>query len=110
MVCVGEIGKVWLVVINFSYGYYGDVIDVDNLCVCWCYDFKMVGVFGQFVDCGIYVLYMVSFVCDDEVEMLLVDFVLIIFSCELEDDVMLNFCMMGGMVGCLWILLVVIGC
>lgn len=80
MVCVGEIGKVCFVVINFSYGYYGDVIDVDNFCVCWCYDLVMVGVFGQFVDCGIYVLYMVSFISDDEVEMFFVDFVLIILS------------------------------
>ena len=93
MVRAGEIGKVRLVVTNFSHGHHGDATDADNPRVRWRYDPAMAGVSGQFADCGIHALYMVSFICDDEVEIFLVDFVLTILSCEFEDDVMVNFCM-----------------
>ena len=68
MVRAGEIGKVRLVVTNFSHGHHGDATDADNPRVRWRYDPAMAGVSGQFADCGIHALHMASFVCDDEVE------------------------------------------
>ncbi len=70
MVRAGEIGKVRLVVTNFSHGHHGDATDADNPRVRWRYDPAMAGVSGQFADCGIHALHMASFICDDEVETL----------------------------------------
>ncbi len=88
MVRAGEIGKVRLVVTNFSHGHHGDATDADNPRVRWRYDPKMAGVSGQFADCGIHALHMASFICDDEVERLSADFASTIASRELEDDAM----------------------
>ncbi len=109
MVRAGEIGKVRLVVTNFSHGHHGDATDADNPRVRWRYDPKMAGVSGQFADCGIHALHMASFICDDEVEKLSADFASTIASRELEDDAMVNFRMMGGTVGRLWTSSVAIG-
>ena len=109
MVRAGELGKVRLVVTNFSHGHHGDAKDADNPRVRWRYDPKMAGVSGQFADCGIHALHMASFVCDDEVETLAADFVSTIPSRELEDDAMVNFRMTGGTVGRLWTSSVAIG-
>ena len=68
MVRAGELGKIRLVVTNFSHGHHGDAADADNPRVRWRYDPKMAGVSGQFADCGIHALHMASFICDDEVE------------------------------------------
>ncbi|MEQ8491750.1 MAG: Gfo/Idh/MocA family oxidoreductase, partial [Marinovum algicola] len=109
MVRAGEIGKVRLVVTNFSHGHHGDATDADNPRVRWRYDPKMAGVSGQFADCGIHALHMASFVCDDEVERLSADFASTIASRELEDDAMINFRLSGGTVGRLWTSSVAIG-
>ncbi len=109
MVRAGEIGKVRLVVTNFSHGHHGDAADADNPRVRWRYDPAMAGVSGQFADCGIHALHMASFICDDQVERLSADFASAISSRELEDDAMVNFRMSGGTVGRLWTSSVAIG-
>ncbi|MDJ0824088.1 MAG: Gfo/Idh/MocA family oxidoreductase [Rhodobacter sp.] len=109
MVRAGEIGKVRLVVTNFSHGHHGDATDADNPRVRWRYDPAMAGVSGQFADCGIHALHMASFICSDQVESLSADFASTIPSRELEDDAMVNFRMAGGTVGRLWTSSVAIG-
>ncbi|MGJ5618178.1 Gfo/Idh/MocA family protein [Sulfitobacter sp. MF3-043] len=109
MVRAEELGKIRLVVTNFSHGHHGDATDADNPRVRWRYDPAMAGVSGQFADCGIHAMHMASFVCDDEVEKLSADFASTIPSRELEDDAMVNFRMTGGTVGRLWTSSVAIG-
>jgi len=109
MVRAGEIGKVRLVVTNFSHGHHGDAGDADNPRVRWRYDPAMAGVSGQFADCGIHAMHMASFICGDEVETLSADFASTIASRELEDDAMVNFRMTGGTVGRLWTSSVAVG-
>lgn len=109
MVRNGEIGKIRLVVTNFSHGHHGDATDADNPRVRWRYDPAMAGVSGQFADCGIHALHMASFIADDQVETLSADFASTIPSRALEDDAMVNFRMTGGTVGRLWTSSVAIG-
>jgi predicted dehydrogenase len=105
----GQIGRVRLVVTNFSHGHHGDATDADNPRVRWRYDPEMAGVSGQFADCGIHALHMASFICNDEVATLSADFASTIASRVLEDDAMVNFRMAGGTVGRLWTSSVAIG-
>ena len=109
MVATGQIGKVRLIVTNFSHGHHGDAEDADNPRVRWRYDPNMAGVSGQFADCGIHALHMASFVAGDEVRKLSADFASTIASRVLEDDAMINFRMEGGTVGRLWSSSVAIG-
>ena len=109
MVATGQVGKVRLVVTNFSHGHHGDATDADNPRVRWRYDPAMAGVSGQFADCGIHALHMASFIAGDEVRTLSADFASTIASRELEDDAMVNFRMDGGTVGRLWTSSVAIG-
>ena len=109
MVATGQVGKVRLIVTNFSHGHHGDATDADNPRVRWRYDPAMAGVSGQFADCGIHALHMASFIAGDEVETLSADFASTISSRELEDDAMVNFRMAGGTVGRLWSSSVAIG-
>lgn len=109
MVATGQIGKVRLIVANFSHGHHGDATDADNPRVRWRYDPAMAGVSGQFADCGIHALHMASFIAGDEVQTLSADFASTIPSRELEDDAMVNFRMEGGTVGRLWTSSVAIG-
>ena len=109
MVASGQIGKIRLVVANFSHGHHGDATDADNPRVRWRYDPAMAGVSGQFADCGIHAMHMASFISGDEVESLSADFASTIPSRELEDDAMVNFRMSGGTVGRLWTSSVAIG-
>lgn len=109
MVAAGQIGKVRLVVTNFSHGHHGDAADADNPRVRWRYDPAMAGVSGQFADCGIHALHMASFIAGDEVENVSADFASTIPSRVLEDDAMVNFRMQGGTVGRLWTSSVAIG-
>lgn len=109
MVRKGELGRVRLVVTNFSHGHHGDATDADNPRVRWRYDPEMAGVSGQFADCGIHALHMASFICDDEVVRLSADFASTIPSRVLEDDAMVNFRLSGGAVGRLWTSSVAIG-
>ena len=109
MVRADEIGKVRLVVTNFSHGHHGDATDADNPRVRWRYDPAMAGVSGQFADCGIHAMHMAGFIADDEVETLSADFASTIGSRELEDDAMVNFRTAKGAVGRLWTSSVAIG-
>lgn len=109
MVASGQIGKVRLVVVNFSHGHHGDASDADNPRVRWRYDPAMAGVSGQFADCGIHALHMASFVAGDNVSTLSADFASTVPSRILEDDAMINFRMEGGAVGRLWTSSVAIG-
>lgn len=109
MVRTGQIGKIRLIVTNFSHGHHGDATDADNPRVRWRYDPKMAGVSGQFADCGIHAMHMASFIADDQVDTLSADFASTISSRELEDDAMVNFRMQGGTVGRLWTSSVAIG-
>jgi len=109
MVRNGDIGRVRLVVTNFSHGHHGDATDAENPRVRWRYDPAMAGVSGQFADCGIHALHMASFICDDEVSTLSADFASTIPSRVLEDDAMVNFRMTKGTVGRLWTSSVAIG-
>ena len=109
MVATGQVGKVRLVVTNFSHGHHGNAEDADNPRVRWRYDPAMAGVSGQFADCGIHALHMASFVVGDQVEKVSADFASTIPSRVLEDDAMVNFRMSGGTVGRLWTSSVAIG-
>ncbi len=109
MVKNGELGKIRLIVTNFSHGHHGDADDADNPRVRWRYDPKMAGVSGQFADCGIHALHMASFIVNDEVEVVSADFASTIQGRELEDDAMVNFRMVSGTVGRLWTSSVAIG-
>jgi predicted dehydrogenase len=109
MVATGQIGKVRLVVTNFSHGHHGDATDADNPRVRWRYDPAMAGVSGQFADCGIHALHMASFILGDQVDRVSADFASTIPSRVLEDDAMVNFRMSGGTVGRLWTSSVAIG-
>jgi len=109
MVRAGQIGKVRLVVTNFSHGHHGDAGDADNPRVRWRYDPAMAGVSGQFADCGIHALHMAGFIAGGQVESLSADFASTIPSRVLEDDAMVNFRLSGGTVGRLWTSSVAIG-
>ena len=109
MVQNGELGKIRLIVTNFSHGHHGDANDADNPRVRWRYDPQMAGVSGQFADCGIHALHMASFIGNDEVEFISADFASTIQGRELEDDAMVNFRMSSGIVGRLWTSSVAIG-
>ena len=109
MVQNGELGKIRLIVTNFSHGHHGDADNADNARVRWRYDPKMAGVSGQFADCGIHALHMASFIGNDEVEVVSADFASTIQGRELEDDAMVNFRMSSGIVGRLWTSSVAIG-
>ena len=109
MVQNGELGKIRLIVTNFSHGHHGDADNADNPRVRWRYDPKMAGVSGQFADCGIHALHMASFIGNDEVEVVSADFASTIQGRELEDDAMVNFRMSSGIVGRLWTSSVAIG-
>lgn len=109
MVRTGELGRVRLVVANFSHGHHGDAGDADNPRVRWRYDPELAGISGQFADCGIHALHMASFVTGDEVERLSADFASTVEGRVLEDDAMVNFRMKGGTVGRLWTSSVAIG-
>lgn len=109
MVARGDLGRIRLVVANFSHGHHADATDADNPRVRWRYDPAMAGVSGQMADCGIHALHMASFICGDEVMDLSADFASTIPSRVLEDDAMVNFRMEGGTVGRLWTSTVAIG-
>jgi len=109
MVQNGELGKIRLIVTNFSHGHHGNAEDANNPRVRWRYDPQMAGVSGQFADCGIHALHMASFIGNDEVDSVSADFASTIKGRELEDDAMVNFRMSSGIVGRLWTSSVAIG-
>ncbi len=109
MVARGDIGKVRVVVAEFSHGHHADAEDADNPRVRWRYDPAQAGVSAQFADCGIHAMHMASFVTGQQVTKLSADTVSAIESRVLEDDAMVNFRMDGGAVGRLWTSSVALG-
>ncbi|MEO0653238.1 MAG: Gfo/Idh/MocA family oxidoreductase [Pseudomonadota bacterium] len=109
LVAGGTLGKIRLVVANFSHGHHADARDQDNPRVRWRYDPAQAGVSGQMADCGIHALHLASFILGDEVASLSADFASCVPGRELEDDAMINFRTEGGTVGRLWTSTVAIG-
>ena len=66
MVARGDLGKVRLIVVEFSHGFHADAADADNPRMRWRYDPAQAGISGQFADCGIHALHMASYVCGGE--------------------------------------------
>jgi len=109
MVVRGDLGRIRLVVAEFSHGHHADAADADNPRVRWRYDPAQAGIAAQFADCGIHALHMACFVTRQEVARLSADFASCIESRPLEDDAMVNFRMDSGAVGRLWTSSVAIG-
>ena len=109
MVARGDLGRIRLVVAEFSHGHHADAADQQNPRVRWRYDPAQAGVSGQMADCGIHALHLASFVTGDEVARLSADFASCVAGRELEDDAMVNYRTDGGIVGRLWSSTVAIG-
>ena len=109
MIARGDLGKIRLVITNFSHGHHADAADLDNPRVRWRYDPELAGVSAQFADCGIHALHLASFVTADEIATLSADFASCIRERQLEDDAMINYRTEQGIVGRLWTSSVAIG-
>lgn len=109
MVARGDLGKVRLIVVEFSHGFHADAADADNPRMRWRYDPALAGLSGQFADCGIHALHMASFVSGQNARELSADFVSAVASRALEDDAMVNVRMDGGTTVRLWTSSVAVG-
>ena len=109
MVARGELGKVRLVVAEFSHGFHADAADAENPRMRWRYDPALAGISGQFADCGIHALHMASYVSGQEAKEVSAHFVSAIASRALEDDAMVNVKMDGGTTVRLWTSSVAVG-
>lgn len=109
MVARGDLGRVRLVVAEFSHGHHADAADADNPRIRWRYDPAQIGISGQFADCGIHAMHMACFVLDQRIDRISADFVSTIESRELEDDAQANLRFSGGTVGRLWTSAVALG-
>lgn len=109
MIARGDLGKVRLIVVEFSHGFHADAADADNPRMRWRYDPAQAGISGQFADCGIHALHMASFVSGQNARELSADFVLAIEGRKLEDDAMVNVRMDGGTTVRLWTSSVAVG-
>ena len=109
MVARGDLGKVRLIVVEFSHGFHADASDAENPRMRWRYDPAQAGISGQFADCGIHALHMASFVSGQNARELSADFVSAIASRKLEDDAMVNVRMDGGTTVRLWASSVAVG-
>ncbi len=109
MVARGDLGKVRLIVVEFSHGFHADAADADNPRMRWRYDPAQAGISGQFADCGIHALHMASYISGENARELSSDFVSAIASRKLEDDAMVNVRMDGGTTVRLWTSSVAVG-
>jgi predicted dehydrogenase len=109
MVARGDLGRVRMIVVEFSHGFHADAADADNPRMRWRYDPSQAGISGQFADCGIHALHMASFVSGQNARELSADFVSAIASRKLEDDAMVNVRMDGGTTVRLWTSSVAVG-
>ena len=109
MIARGDLGKVRLIVVEFSHGFHADAADADNPRMRWRYDPAQAGISGQFADCGIHALHMASFVSGQNARDLSADFVSAIEGRKLEDDAMVNVRMDGGTTVRLWTSSVAVG-
>jgi len=109
MIARGDLGKVRLIVVEFSHGFHADAADADNPRMRWRYDPAQAGISGQFADCGIHALHLASFVSGQNAHELSADFVSAVASRKLEDDAMVNVRMDGGTTVRLWTSSVAVG-
>jgi predicted dehydrogenase len=109
MIARGDLGKVRLIIAEFSHGFHADATDAENPRMRWRYDRAQAGASGQFADCGIHALHMASFVSGQNARELSADFVSAIASRQLEDDAMVNVRMDGGTTVRLWTSSVAVG-
>lgn len=109
MIARGDLGKLRLIVVEFSHGFHADAADADNPRMRWRYDPAQAGISGQFADCGIHALHLASFLSGQNAEELSADFVSAIAGRKLEDDAMVNVRMDGGTTVRLWTSSVAIG-
>lgn len=109
MVARGDLGKLRLVVVEFSHGFHADAADAENPRMRWRYDPAQAGISGQFADCGIHALHMASYVSGENAKDLSADFVSAVTSRKLEDDAMVNVRMDGGTRVRLWTSSVAVG-
>lgn len=109
MIARGDLGRVRLIVVEFSHGFHADAADAGNPRMRWRYDPEQAGISGQFADCGIHALHMASFVSGQNALELSADFVSAIESRKLEDDAMVNVRMDGGTTVRLWTSSVAVG-
>jgi predicted dehydrogenase len=109
MVARGDLGKLRLIIVEFSHGFHADAEDADNPRMRWRYDPEQAGISGQFADCGIHALHMASFISGQNAQELSADFVSTIASRKLEDDAMVNVRMDGGAIARLWTSSVAVG-
>ena len=109
MVARGDLGRLRLVVVEFSHGFHADAADADNPRMRWRYDPALAGTSGQFADCGIHALHMASYVSGENARELSSDFVSTIASRKLEDDAMVSVRMDGGTTVRLWTSSVAVG-
>ena len=109
MVARGDLGKIRLIMAEFSHGHHADAADADNPRVRWRYDPVQAGVSAQFADCGIHALHMASFIAGQEAVRLSADFVSTMDSRVLEDDAMVNVRMTKGATVRLWTSSVALG-
>lgn len=109
MVARGDLGRVRMLVTEFSHGHHADGRDRDNPRVRWRYDPAHAGVSGQFADCGIHAMHLASFATGQELERLSADNVSTVEGRDLEDDSMVCFRMSQGAAGRLWTSSVALG-
>jgi predicted dehydrogenase len=109
MVARGDLGKLRMIVVEFSHGFHADAADADNPRMRWRYDPEQAGISGQFADCGIHALHLASYVSGENARELSSDFVSSIPGRKLEDDAMVNVRMDGGTTVRLWTSSVAVG-
>lgn len=109
MVARGDLGKVRLVMAEFSHGFHADQADAGNPRVRWRYDPKQAGISSQFADCGIHVLHMASYVTGQDAHELQAHFFSALPGRELEDDALATIRMDGGALVRLWTSSIAVG-
>jgi predicted dehydrogenase len=109
MVARGDLGRIRLIVVEFSHGFHADAADAGNPRMRWRYDPSQAGISGQFADCGIHALHMAGYVSGENAHELSADFASTVTSRKLEDDAMVNVRMDGGTRVRLWTSSVAVG-
>ncbi len=109
MVARGDLGRIRLIVVEFSHGFHADAADAGNPRMRWRYDPAQAGISGQFADCGIHALHMAGYVSGENAHELSADFASTVTSRKLEDDAMVNVRMDGGTRVRLWTSSVAVG-
>ncbi len=109
MVRDGKLGRIRIVVAEFSHGSHADAADADNPGVRWRYDPEQTGVSSVLADAGLHALHMACFVIGQQVTRVSADFVSVFESRELEDDALLALRFAGGATGRLWTSAVAVG-